>query len=115
MTQFALLLHHSPNRYQNLTEDAAMSIFKDYMSWMQSNMDSGVCSGGYKLTDDGSVSLSSKSGDIVVHERSFADMAEILGGLMLIEAADIEAAVTIAKSHPHLTHNDHIEIRQLAS
>lgn len=114
MASYALLLHHAPDRYSKLSEDEAMAIFKDYMEWMQTNIDKGICTGGNKLKDVAGVTLRSDSGNVVVADSPFTEMAEILGGLMFIEADSMEAAIEIAKTHPHLVHNDHLEVRELA-
>ena len=50
--------------------------------------------------------------DGLPHDGPFADAAEILGGYMVIYAADYDEAVEIARSHPHMKHNETILIRQ---
>ncbi|MDA0285391.1 MAG: YciI family protein [Planctomycetota bacterium] len=113
MPEFAFLLHHAPDRYSSLSEDEAMTIFKDYMQWMQKASDEGVCSGGYKLAQGPGRLVTSTKDGVEVHDSPFAELSEILGGLMTVKAADYDSAVEIAMSHPHLVHNRCIEIRQI--
>ena len=113
MSKFAFLLNHAPDRYTRLSEDEAMTIFKDYMQWMEKASGEGVCSGGHKLSDAPGKTVTARGDGFDVHESPCAELPEILGGFMIIEAADYEAAVEIAKSHPHLVHNETLEIRQL--
>ncbi len=113
MSKFAFLLNHAPDRYSSLSEDSAMAIFKDYMEWMQGAAKSGVCDGGYKLSEGPGKIVSSKGGGFTVHESPFAELTEVLGGIMVVNAPDFDAAIEIAKAHPHLVHNQSIEIRQL--
>lgn len=113
MAKFVLLLNHPPDRYSKLSEDEAMTIFKDYMQWMEQATRDGVCSGGYKLSAEPGKMLNAGADGIHVHDTSLAELPELLGGLMVIEAADLDAAVAIAKGHPHLVHNENLEIRRL--
>ena len=48
-----------------------------------------------------------------VHEGPFTELAEVLGGFMIIEAADWDEAVAIAREHPHMKHNQRLEIRAI--
>lgn len=113
MNQFILLLPHEPGRYEDLPEDDYMSIIADYVAWVEARSAEGVYKGGHKLTADRRVVVEAGNGGIEAHDSPLAEAAEVLGGLMVIEAKDFDAAVEIAKSHPHLVHNSRIEIRQI--
>ena len=113
MSKFALLLNHAPDRYTRLSEDEAMTIFKDYIQWMEKASSDGICFGGYKLSAGPGRTVTAQSDGFDVHDSPCAELPEILGGLMIIEASDYDAAVEIAKTHPHLVHNRTLEIRQL--
>jgi hypothetical protein len=64
------------------------------------------------LLDEGGKIVTNTSGKIEVHDGPFAEVAEILGGYMVINAEDYDEAVEIARSHPHMKHNETIIIRQ---
>ncbi len=113
MAKFALLLPHAPDRYVGLSEDDYMAVIKDYVAWVEQATEDGVYAGGHKLTDDPGKTVSRNGAGVEVHESPFAEVSEILGGLMIIEAADLDAAVEISRNHPHLKHNSKIEIRQV--
>lgn len=115
MTEFALLLPHAPDRYEGLTEDEYMAVIADYVAWVEKLTADGIYKGGHKLTDDRGVVVSAADGGIDIHDSPFAEMSEILGGIMIIEAADYAAAVEIVKTHPHLKHNARVEIREIHS
>ena len=68
--------------------------------------------GGEKLMDESRKIATNTSGSIEVHDGPFAEVAEILGGYMVINAEDYDEAVKTAKSHPHMKHNETIIIRQ---
>ena len=113
MAQFVLMLPHAPDRYQNLAEADFMEIMKDYIGWVEDMTAKDKFRGGEKLMDEGGKIVSRKSGSVEVHDGAFAEIAEILGGFMVIEAVDYDEAVEIARGHPHLKHNETIIIRQI--
>jgi hypothetical protein len=114
MAKFAFLLPHTPDRYTNLSEDDYMDIIKDYVAWTEEMSAKGVYQDGHKLTDDLGRKLVRGASAIEVLHTSAAELAEVLGGLMIIQAADYDEAVEIAKTCPHMVHNNTIEVRQIA-
>ncbi len=113
MAKFALLLNHAPDRYEGLSEDEYMDIVKDYVAWTETMTAEGVYQGGHKLTDDSGRTLTRRDDAIDVHDGPSAEVAEVLGGLMIIEAADYDDAVRIARGCPHMVHNTSLQIRQI--
>ena len=113
MAKFALLLHHAPNRYTDLTEDEFMGIMKDYISWVEQASAEGIYAGGDKLSAARAVQVTSGVSGIDIHDSPMTELTEILGGVMFIVAKDFDGAIEIAKGHPHLVHNSKIEIRQI--
>lgn len=112
MAKFVLMLPHAPDRYDNIGEADLMDLMKDYIGWVEEMTAKGKYQSGEKLLADGGKVVSRKSGAIEVHDGPFAEVAEILGGYMVIHAADYDEAVEIARSHPHMKHNETIVIRQ---
>lgn len=113
MAKFALMLNHAPDRYSGLGEDDYMTILKDYLDWVERATSEGYYLGGHKLTAEAGRTVEKNGRDIDVHDSPFAELPEILGGLMIVKADDYEAAVEIARDHPHLKHNRSLEIREI--
>ena len=113
MATYALLLNHAPDRYDGLTEDDFMAVIKDYIAWVEDMSAKGIYKGGHKLSTVPGKIMDSTGGDIDVHDAPFAEMTEVLGGLMLIEAASLDEATDIARTCPHLVHNTRLEIREV--
>jgi len=111
MAKYALLLNHSPDRYDDLSEDDMMAIIKDYVAWVESMSAKGVYLGGEKLASSAGTTLSSRDGKFEVHDSPYAELAEVLGGFMIIEADNIDAAIALARDHPHFRYNPSMEIR----
>lgn len=113
MAKFAFMLNHAPDRYSGLSEDDYMTIIKDYLAWVDKATAQGVYLGGHKLTAEPGRTLEKSGDEIEVHDSPFAELPEILGGLMIVRADDYDSAVEIAKAHPHLVHNCSLEIREI--
>ena len=113
MPKFALLLNHAPDRYTRLSEDDYMKVIKDYVAWVEKATADGIYQGGYKLTGTGGKTVSATKQGVEVHDSPFAEMAEVLGGLMIIKADSLDAAVELVREHPHMVHNKTLEIRQI--
>ena len=112
MAKFVLMLPHAPDRYDNIGESELMDLMKDYIGWVEEMAANGKYLSGEKLLADGGKVVTNTSGSIEVHDGPFAEVAEILGGYMVIDAEDYDEAVKIARSHPHMKHNQTIMIRQ---
>lgn len=110
MSKFALLLNHATDRYAHLPEDEYLNIIKDYVSWVQTQVDNGVYVGGHKLDTNVGKRLTKAGDGINVIDAPSTEVAEVLGGIMIIETPDMESAVAIARTHPHFSHNESLEI-----
>ncbi len=113
MAQFLLLLPHAPDRYTGLSKEAMMEVMKDYVAWVEKLTAEGVYAGGHKLVDQPGKILVAGAGGASLHDGPFAEMTEVLGGIMVINAEDYDEAVRIARTNPHLVHNKRIEIRMI--
>jgi hypothetical protein len=112
MPKFVLMLPHAPDRYENLSEADFMEVMTDYIGWVEQMSAEGKYLSGEKLNADPGRIVTNKTGSIEVHDGPFTEVAEILGGYMVIEAKDYDDAVEIARAHPHMKHNQTIIIRQ---
>ncbi|UTW54932.1 YciI family protein [Kordiimonas sp. SCSIO 12610] len=113
MSNFALLLNHKPDRYDNLSDAKMMDIVKDYIAWIEKLTAEGIYQAGEKLIPAAGKTLTKSSGNIEVHDSPFTELKEVLGGFMIIKADDYNHAIETAKSCPHLVHNESLEIRQI--
>ena len=112
MAKFVFMLPHAPDRYDNVPEPEFMDLMKDYIGWVEDMSAKGKYAGGEKLLSDAGKVVTNTSGSIEVHDGPFAEAAEILGGFMVIHAEDYDEAIEIARSHPHMKHNESLIIRQ---
>ena len=110
MPKYALLLSHAPDRYSSLPQEEYGDIMADYFDWVQQKVADGTYQGGHKLNTSEGRYLSTRSGSLEVHDIPSTEIAEVVGGIMIIEAADLDAAVESIRNHPHFKHNHDVVV-----
>ena len=81
-----------------------------WKTWMEDLGKQGKFVGGQPLTEEGSVIHGKKK---MVTDGPFAESKEIVGGYLLIKAADLKEAVELSKGCPLLEHDGLVEVREL--
>jgi len=70
-------------------------------TWRKSLADAGVLRGGLRLAPSATATSVRRDGDeLLVTDGPFAETKEILGGFMLIDCADLDAALAWARRCP---------------
>jgi hypothetical protein len=113
MPNFLLLLHQTPTTFRNLSPEQIQKILGSYIAWREALVKRNKMRAGEKLTDDRGRHLRTHDGKVSVTDGPFSESQEILGGFFMIEAADYEEAVEIARTCPHLVGDRWIEVRQV--
>lgn len=108
MAKFALLLNHRADRYRDLAPEDYLEIIKDYVAWVEEKAEQGIYAGGHKLDTSVGKLMRRAGNGVEVHDVPSTEVAEVLGGLMIIEAADLDGAAEIARDHPHFRHNSEL-------
>jgi hypothetical protein len=106
-----LLLFRNTNWHRELSPNEIQEIMGRTNAWFERLTKEGVMKAGQPLEAEGR-SVVFKNG--AVADGPFAESKETVGGYILIEAADFDAAVAIAKENPMLAVGLTIEIRQVA-
>lgn len=113
MAKYLFLLNHAPDRYDGLDDEDMMDIVKDYIAWVETQTEAGRYLGGEKLGVGPGRTVRRNGDGLEVHESPFAELPEVLGGYMVLEARDMDEAVDLARGHPHLVHNDILHIHEI--
>jgi hypothetical protein len=113
MPSFMLLLHQSPSKFQDLSPEDIQKIIARYTSWRAELVRQNRLRGGEKLTNDGGRHLRVQGSQVTVTDGPYSEAAEVLGGYFSIEAANYDEAVAVARTCPHLTGAQWIEVRQI--
>ena len=113
MPDFLLLLHQSPTKFHDLSPEEIQRIITKYKTWREDLVQRNKIRGGHKLTDDVGRRLRIQGEKVSVTEGPFSESQEVLGGFFAVDAADYDEAVEIARTCPHLTGSQWIEVRQV--
>jgi hypothetical protein len=115
-SQFMLLLYtHRGEDMGDASDvvDARMAaIIDEYRAWANQMAERGQLVSAEKLRSTAAVMMASGDG-VAVSSRPGGDSGRVLGGYFLIRAANLDDAVALARTHPHLKYNGEIEIRPI--
>ncbi len=113
MPKYALLLSHPADRYTSIPTEEYKDIMGDYFAWVQEKLKSGTYQGGHKLVAHEGKQLSRPpegTNGLQIHDIASTEVAEVLGGIMIIEADDLDAAIELVSDHPHFVHNANMAV-----
>jgi hypothetical protein len=113
MEKFMFLFRGGVNHAHNAQDSqAAMDNMQLWVNWMQGLAQKGILVGGEPLKPEGKqVNGRAK----VVSDGPFVEAKEIVGGYLIVNAANIDEAVEISKECPIFNEDGKLEIRQIQS
>ncbi len=89
--------------------DAMFDRCFDYDDHLRAN---GHWAGGEALQgSETALTLSSKDGRVITTDGPYAETKEQLGGILMLEARDMNHAVQLMSQHPALTYGNSFEVR----
>ena len=101
--QYALLFYNPPLETMppSEREHRVGPILTEMMAWRKELEGAGVFRTSLRLAGvDTATSLRAKGADVLVTDGPFAETKEILGGLIVLECADLDEALTWARRCP---------------
>jgi hypothetical protein len=99
MSEFMLLMKGDDS--DTVSPEQMQGRMQAYMGWMQKMTGDGVVRAAGPLEPTGRLL---KNADTVLTDGPFLEPTEIIGGYVIVEADDIEAATTVARGCPLLEH-----------
>ena len=96
MREYLLIL--KGDGMNELSPNELQGMFKNYQAWVEQL--GAQYLGGQRLEENGAM-LTSKEEEIMM-DGPFLESKEIIAGYFLIQAQDLESAIQIAQSSPHL-------------
>ena len=99
--KYMLLIYTNPANWAALSEDARAGLNRDYGTFTQDIIASGEFVSGDPLAGiEAASTVRVRGGASDVTDGPFVETKEALGGYYLIEAADLDEALAIAKDVP---------------
>ena len=110
MKEFALLFRQPSFDHSNHSTEEVQAINSKWSAWIKGINEQGkLITGGARLAGEGKVL---KPGGVIT-DGPFVEIRERLGGLILIEAENLEEATTLAHGCPAIDMGGSVEIRPL--
>jgi hypothetical protein len=113
MPKYLLLLHDAPGAYSDLSPEQMQQVIQKYIAWGEGLRNAGVLQGGQKLTDEPGKIMRGKAGQVRVTDGPYSETKEVLGGYYIVETADYDGAIALARNCPHFDYGGTIEVRQV--
>jgi hypothetical protein len=100
MSQYLVLIFEDEAQYANATKDVFQQVMEAHNKFGADNKDAIVAGNALQPTSTATVVRADDKGGHLVTDGPYAETKEALGGYYLIEAADLDAALAIAKQVP---------------
>jgi hypothetical protein len=98
--QYALLFY-TPETFEALPPAVQKDWLSQMAAWRQSLTDAGVERGALRLAPSATATSLRRDGDeLLISDGPFAETKEVLAGFILVECADLDAALAYAQRCP---------------
>lgn len=113
--QYLMLIYDAEADWAKMTAADQAAMYKEYGQFTQQIMESGNHQAGHQLKPIATATtVRIRDGKRVVTDGPFAETKEQLGGFYLVEAMDLDEAISIAARIPSVRHGS-IEIRPIVT
>ena len=117
--KYICLGYHDENKYQGMNESqqqtAQETMIDECFSYDDHLRANGHWAGGEALHPaQTALTLSWKNGKVATTDGPYAETKEQIGGILVLEARDLNHAVQLMSQHPSLKYGSIFEIRQVA-
>lgn len=114
MAQFLLLLRDDAASFADVSPEQMQAIVARYSGWAAQARAAGTLVASHKLKDGEGRVLRPETRGVRVIDGPFSEGKEVVGGYFLVQAADYDAAVAVARACPHVEYGS-VEVRALDS
>ncbi len=112
--KYVCLGYHQETRFEAMPEDKMYAMIDACFSYDDELREGGHFVGGEALQNSGSAAtLRWEGGKVVVTDGPYAETKEQIGGILILEARDLNHAIQLMSKHPGVQHGP-FEIRPAA-
>ena len=113
MASFMLIARDGPQDFADMSPEDMQGIIEKYVAWGTKLEDAGKKRASNKLRDSEGKVLRGNSGSLTVTDGPFSETKEVVGGYWIIDAADYDEAIELARDCPHIEYGASLEIREV--
>jgi hypothetical protein len=100
MSKYLVLIYEDEQSYASATPEVFNEVSEAHMKFGEANKDAILGGEALQPTATATVIRANDTGGHIVTDGAYAETKEALGGYYLIEAADLDAALAVAKQVP---------------
>lgn len=108
--RYALLIYNQPGRFEALPEDERKRVYEEFLAM---GTFPGLLAGARLKDTEHATTVRLADDRVLVTDGPFADTKEVLGGVLILDAENIDAALELAKRLPNLRFGSAVEIRPI--
>jgi hypothetical protein len=113
--KYICLGYYDPAKHASMTEDERNAMFDECFEYDDHLRASGHFSGGEALQPrETALTLYWQNGKVAATDGPYAETKEHLGGILVLEAHDMNHAIQLMSQHPALKYGTLFEIRPVA-
>ena len=113
--KYICLGYYQPDKVANMSESERNTMFDECFSYDDELRKNGHFAAGEALQPaDTAMTLYWKNGKVAVTDGPYAETKEQLGGILVLEARDLNHAIQLMSQHPSLKYGSSFEIRPSA-
>ena len=107
--------YYDKSKFDGMTESERNAMFDTCFEYDEHLRANGHWAGGEALQPaETALTVSRKNGKVVTTDGPYTETKEQLGGILILEARDMNQAVQLMAQHPALTYGNSFEIRPAA-
>jgi hypothetical protein len=111
MTQYLILIYGDESQFAALNADQSAKLYSDHVAFGAANEKNVAGGNALEAVSTATSIRRDAAGEVTVTDGPFAETKEALGGYYLIEAADLDEAIKVAKQVP--AHFGGVEVRPI--
>jgi hypothetical protein len=110
-----IILGYVPGKFETMSESERNTMFDDCFTYDDELRKNGHFAGGEALQPaNTAMTVSWKNGKVVVTDGPYVETKEQLGGILVLEARDLNHAIQLISQHPAVRYGTPFEIRPAA-
>ena len=113
MASFMLIARDGPQDFADVSPEDMQRIIEKYVAWGTKLEETGKKRAGSKLRDGEGRVLRGDAGKLTITDGPFSETKEVVGGYWMIDAADYDEAIELARDCPHIEYGASLEIREV--
>jgi hypothetical protein len=106
--------YYDKSKFDGMTEAERNAMFDRCLEYDDHLRARGHWAGGEALQSETTLTLSWKNGKVATTDGPYAETKEQLGGILILEARDLNQAVQLMAQHPAVKYGNIFEIRPTA-